>query len=77
MRTSKIICKQFNPKRFSFVTPYRVNLNENRLYNERTGHYSQAESSLAQIQKIRQQAETGLKVSLVDKHEREQIQIEE
>lgn len=36
-----------------------------------------AEVSLAQIQRVRQQAEGGLKVSLVDKHEREEVQIEE
>lgn len=36
-----------------------------------------AEVSLAQIQRVRQQAEGGLKVSLIDKHEREEVQIEE
>ena len=52
-------------------------LNQARLINEKKGNYLTAEVSLAQIQRVRQQAEGGLKVSLVDKHEREEIQIEE
>ena len=56
---------------------YSVNLNQNRLYCEKVGDYNTAEFSLAQIQNIRQQAETGLKVSLGDKHLREGVQIEE
>ena len=46
------------------------------MLNERAGDFTQAELQLERIVQIREKAETGLKVSLVDKHAREEVQIE-
>ena len=51
-------------------------LNAQRLINERQGDFSQAEMQLERIVQIREKAETGLKHSLIDKHAREEVQIE-
>ena len=52
-------------------------LNAQRILNEREGDFTNAEMQLKRIVTIREKAETGLKVSLVDKHAREEVQIEQ
>ncbi len=47
-----------------------------RKINEQDGDWNQAEKRLGQIVEIREKAESGLKISLNDKHSREGIQIE-
>ena len=70
----KSTCKYYQSRLNKFR---RESLNQARLINEKKGNYLTAEVSLAQIQRVRQQAEGGLKVSLLDKHDREEVQIEE
>lgn len=48
-------------------------LNAQRILNEREGDFTNAEMQLKRIVTIREKAETGLKVSLVDKHAREEV----
>ena len=45
--------------------------------NEREGDWGEAEKRLGQIVQIREKAGHGLKASLSDKHNREEIQIEQ
>ena len=51
-------------------------LNEMRKINEQAGDWASAEKRLGQIVEIRERAGHGLKASLSDKHNREELQIE-
>jgi len=51
-------------------------LNKTRMMNVAEGDFHLAEHHLSQIVMIREKAESGLKMSLTDKHSREEVQIE-
>ena len=55
----------------------RQTLNKIRMVNEVDGDFGAAEHQLSQIVQIREQAESGLKMSLKAKHDREEVQIED
>ena len=71
----------FNTNILNFYLPFifysSEKLNDMRIQSEACGDYDVAEQSLFKIQRIRERAETGLKKSLVDKHSREDIQIDD
>ena len=48
-----------------------------RMIDEAGGRFYDAEDKLSQIVQVREKAESGLKMSLTDKHVREEVQIEE
>lgn len=52
-------------------------MNSIRILSEKDGNFDVAEDQLLHIVDIREKAETGLRMSLFDKHSREEIQIEE
>jgi len=58
------------------VQTHLQTLNQMRKVNEEDGDWNEAEKRLSQIVEIREKAESGLKISLNDKHNREGIHIE-